>query len=272
MSSEIQKSRKHDSVRVLLLHIYMYVCVCIYTYIYTHTHTHICNTLLGFAGGTSGKEPICQCRRGNETWAWSLGLEDPLEEGMATHPGIVAWRISWTEEPGWLQSIGLQRVRCDQSDLAHTYNLWLDWPKSLFRFFYNILWKNVIFSLTQCNIYPIYTWLVLCLFYLKILSWALFALCHEICNFILVPCATMCPSPDAGHLSCFWFVTVTKSFVKKGHVEWKAGLELLEKGPAQSTLWPQLVFLWYATYIHFLPSEVAQSCPTLCDLMDSSLD
>ena len=118
MSSEIQKSRKHDSVRVLLLHIYMCVCVCIYIY----THTHICNTLLGFAGGTSGKEPICQCRRCNETWAWSLGLEDPLEEGMAAHPGIVAWRISWTEEPGWLQSIGLQRVRCDQSDLAHTYN------------------------------------------------------------------------------------------------------------------------------------------------------
>ena len=174
---------------------------------------------------------------------------------MATHPGIVAWRISWTEEPGWLQSIGLQRVRCDQSDLAHTYNSWLDWPKSLFRFFYNILWKSVIFWLTQCNIYYIYTWLVLCLFYLKILSWALFALCHELCNcsFTLMPCATMCPSPDAGHLSCVWFVTVPTSFVKKGHMEWKAGLELLEKGPAHSTLWPKSVSLWYATYIHFLP-------------------
>ena len=46
---------------------YIYVCVCVY--IHTHTHTHLCNTLLGFAGGTSGKEPICQCRRCNETWA-----------------------------------------------------------------------------------------------------------------------------------------------------------------------------------------------------------
>ena len=41
----------------------------------------------------------------------SLGLEDPLEEGMATLSGILAWRISWTEEPGGLQSMGLKRVR-----------------------------------------------------------------------------------------------------------------------------------------------------------------
>ena len=46
-----------------------------------------------------------------ESWAWSLGLEDPLEEEMATHSNILAWRIPWTEEPGRLQSMGLQRVR-----------------------------------------------------------------------------------------------------------------------------------------------------------------
>ena len=46
-----------------------------------------------------------------ETWVQSLGQEDPLEEGMATHSRIVAWRIPWTEEPGRLQSMGLQRVR-----------------------------------------------------------------------------------------------------------------------------------------------------------------
>ena len=38
----------------------------------------------------------------------SLGLEDPLEEGMATHSSILAWRVPWTEEPGWLQSRGSQ--------------------------------------------------------------------------------------------------------------------------------------------------------------------
>ena len=41
----------------------------------------------------------------------SLGQEDPLEEGMATHSSILAWRIPWTEKPGGLQSMGLQRVR-----------------------------------------------------------------------------------------------------------------------------------------------------------------
>ena len=45
-----------------------------------------------------------------ETWVWSLGQKDPLEEGMATHSSILAWRIPWTEEPGGLQSTGLQRV------------------------------------------------------------------------------------------------------------------------------------------------------------------
>ena len=48
-----------------------------------------------------------------ETWVQSLGQEDPLEEGMATHSSILAWRNPWTEEPGRLQSMGSQRVRCD---------------------------------------------------------------------------------------------------------------------------------------------------------------
>ena len=48
-----------------------------------------------------------------ETWVGSLGREDPLEMGMATPPSILAWRISWTEEPGRLQSMGLQRVGHD---------------------------------------------------------------------------------------------------------------------------------------------------------------
>ena len=48
-----------------------------------------------------------------ETWIWSLDWEDPLEEGKATHSSILAWRIPWTEEPGGLQSVGLQRVGYD---------------------------------------------------------------------------------------------------------------------------------------------------------------
>ena len=45
-----------------------------------------------------------------ETWVRSLGQEDPLEKEMATHSGILAWRIPWMEEPGGLQSAGSQRV------------------------------------------------------------------------------------------------------------------------------------------------------------------
>ena len=48
-----------------------------------------------------------------ETWVPSLGQEDPLEKGMATHSSTLAWRILWTEEPGGLQSTGSQRVRHD---------------------------------------------------------------------------------------------------------------------------------------------------------------
>ena len=68
-------------------------------------------------GGASDKEPICQCRR-HETWDWSLGWGDTLEEGMATHSNILAHR---TEELGGLQSTGLQRIRHNWGDLARTH-------------------------------------------------------------------------------------------------------------------------------------------------------
>ena len=113
---------------------------------------------LGFLGGSAGKESTCnagdpssvpgsgssagegigyplQCSWASlvaqmvknppamqETWVWSLGWEDLLEEGMATHSSILAWRIPWTEEPGRLESMGLQRVRHDwatKHSIAH---------------------------------------------------------------------------------------------------------------------------------------------------------
>ena len=54
-----------------------------------------------------------------DTWVLSLGWEDLLEEGMATHSSILAWRLP--TEPGRLQSTGSQRVRHDRSDLAHMH-------------------------------------------------------------------------------------------------------------------------------------------------------
>ena len=61
---------------------------------------------LGFPGGSAVKNlPAIQ-----ETWVQSLGQEDPLEKGMALHSSILAWSIPWREEPGRLQSMGLQRL------------------------------------------------------------------------------------------------------------------------------------------------------------------
>ena len=54
----------------------------------------------------------------------SLGQEDPLEEGTATHSSILAWRIPWTEEPGGLWSTGTQRVGHDQS-MTEAMHTWL---------------------------------------------------------------------------------------------------------------------------------------------------
>ena len=57
-----------------------------------------------------------------ETWVQSLGWEYPIEEGMATHSSILTWRIPWTEEPGEIQSMGLQRVGHDWAT-----NTWIEW-------------------------------------------------------------------------------------------------------------------------------------------------
>ena len=58
-----------------------------------------------------------------ETWVQTFGQEGPLEEGMATHSNILAWRIPWTEEPDGLQSIGSQRVGHDWSNWASSSKL-----------------------------------------------------------------------------------------------------------------------------------------------------
>ena len=57
-----------------------------------------------------------------ESWVWSLGWENPLEKQMATHSSILAWKISWTEEPGGVQSMGSQRLEHDWA--ANTYTKW----------------------------------------------------------------------------------------------------------------------------------------------------
>ena len=65
------------------------------------------NIIKGFPGGSEVKNPPIM-QETQETWVLSLGWENPLEEGMATYSGILAWRIPWTEEPGGLQYTGSQ--------------------------------------------------------------------------------------------------------------------------------------------------------------------
>ena len=79
----------------------------------------------GFPGGSTVKN-LPTMQETPEIWVWSLHREDPLEEVMATHSSIFAWRIPWAEEPGRLQFIGLQRVR---QDLAHKHYLFHKWEE-----------------------------------------------------------------------------------------------------------------------------------------------
>ena len=77
-------------------------------------------------------------------WVQSLGQEDPLEEGMATHSSVLAYRIPWTEEPGGLQSIGSHRAdmtEATQSGMAQHglgYNISLVYPLLLYIDHYDI--------------------------------------------------------------------------------------------------------------------------------------
>ena len=85
------------------------------------------NVALVFPGGSNGKESACNAG----DWVRSLGQEAPLEEGMATHSSILAWRIPWKEEPGGLQSTESQRVGHDWAtstfqNVARAENLGLE--------------------------------------------------------------------------------------------------------------------------------------------------
>ena len=74
---------------------------------------------LAFLGGSEGKESACNAG----DLVRSLGWEDLVEKGMATHSSILVWRTPWTGEPGKLQSMGLQRVRHDWVTFTLTFSL-----------------------------------------------------------------------------------------------------------------------------------------------------
>ena len=101
---------------------------------------------LGFPGGSDSKESA-------HNVGWSLSQGDPLEKEVATYSGILAWRIPWTEEPGRLQSTGLQRVRHNWETNTHTHAVADVSRKShttdLFFFFFHFILQVPWMSLSE---------------------------------------------------------------------------------------------------------------------------
>ena len=81
-----------------------------------------CSVIWGFPGVV--KNPPANAGEIRDL-VWSLGQENPLGKGMATHSSILAWSIPWTEEPAGLQSMGLHRVGHYWSNLAHAHMIWV---------------------------------------------------------------------------------------------------------------------------------------------------
>ena len=106
-------------------------------------------------GGSSHKKPAYQCRR-HETRVQSLGWEDSLEKEMSTHSSILAWRISWTEEPGGLQFMWSQSQKLLKQLSRHLYlkrmKTLVLFSKCIFCFkFINVLTNGVTFWEFYCN-------------------------------------------------------------------------------------------------------------------------
>ena len=80
--------------------------------VYSGTMRYL-SPLFLFVGASLVAQMVKNLPAMQETWVRFLGWEDPLEKGMATLFSVLAWRIPWTEEPGGLQSMGLQRVGHD---------------------------------------------------------------------------------------------------------------------------------------------------------------
>ena len=173
-----------------------------------------------------------------ETQVQSLGQEDPLEDSMAAHSSILAWRITWTEEPGGLRSMGLQRVRCDWA-LKHTHS-----------WFTMLCWFQASSTVIQLHIKK----KKIHAFSIKVITeyWVEFPVLYSMCLLI----------------TYFIFSSVYNTLAWKNPMDggaWWAAVY----GVAQSRT--QLRRLSSSSSVYKVKLTVAQSCPTLCDPMDCSL-
>ena len=95
----------------MLISIYLSICMCVCVCVCVCMYVHRASPMV--------KNPSAM-QETYETWVQPLSWKNPWEEAMATHSSILVWRISWTEQPGGLQSIGLQRADVTEAT-EHTY-------------------------------------------------------------------------------------------------------------------------------------------------------
>jgi len=115
-------------------YVYLSIYFCCFKSIYFELENNCFTILCWFLPYISMGFPVAQMVKNllamQETWVWSLGQEDPLEKGIATHSSILAWRVLWTQERGRLQSMGWQQV-------GH------DWTtNTFFLFFHTTTWVS----------------------------------------------------------------------------------------------------------------------------------
>ena len=109
-----------------------------------------------------------------ETWLWSLDQEDPPGEGMATHSSILTWQIPWTEDPGGLQSMRLQRVGHDWAHVCacmhthtHTHTI-VDLSCNILMVYEDFYTKPYLFIISEYFIFPLTVLVLFCFCVLKL--------------------------------------------------------------------------------------------------------
>ena len=173
-----------------------------------------------------------------ETWVWSLGQEESLEEGMATHSSILAWRIPWIKEPGRLQSIGShsqarlkqQHAQCDSWWMTAFAGIWIaviihmgatclrDWlpikPQDAKAWVSFLGWQHFTGVVTRCCDSPGWGCLE---------AWAWFLLGHGFCSCALLLC---------------WFFFCDFIFCYLKFIEhWQYGIKVLYRTFYNHGLW-----------------------------------
>ena len=117
---------------------------------------------LVFLGGSEVKESAYQWGK----WVQSLGWQDPLEKGLATHSSILAWRVTWIEESGELQSMGQQRARQDWLTNTHTSAI----SSTCLFILCHLLALPPLFSLREFSLFNLPTVTILSLIFAQLLS------------------------------------------------------------------------------------------------------